>query len=184
MYKEKFDELFKAINEQADAATRDEDFRNILKQVQNLPDYFNAVATSSLQIQMAIYTHHDAERGAVIEQIDQNRRSAHQRMTRSINKLNNICKLYHVEPMFKCDHYLNDESKDDRAIAAQFSWDYLKETVLENTQIIDKTVDTERKLSEDYDLGIKQCEDYHINIPKPQMNDVFPAFTKEEAELN
>lgn len=172
MFAEKFDHLFEMIVvQESDAETQKAVVGGVVCQMKKLPEYFNAVASTSMQIKAAFFTHHDSERGAVIEACDKYRRDCHQEMTIAVNYVNRVCDRYHTERIFPTDHELDIDLKEDRAVAAQFSWDWLKETVLNNTHVLDKNLDA---LDRDPDIGVKQMEENNVRIRSVVAEDVFP----------
>ena len=171
MFSEKFDNLFEmVVVQEPDNERQKANIDGILRQMKKLPEYFNAVASTSLQIKAAFFTHHDSERGELIEACDRHRRDCHQEMTIAINYVNRVCDKYQIDRIFPVDHDLDIDLKDDRAIAAQYSWECLKESVLCNTHVIDKGLNV---LDNDPDIGVKQMEDNDIRIRPITDKDVF-----------
>lgn len=99
MYSERLSDLFSRVAAKNNP-NREEDFGIIETAIQSIPNYINCVIMSSTRISMAMFRYDDVQRGEVIQEIDAQRRSHHQAMTRSMNLLNSLSQEYGMEQIF------------------------------------------------------------------------------------
>ena len=110
-----------------------EDAQSVEEWLKTGAQYYNTVITGSFSSKLA-YIRFDDEPEKLkdcIENLDKDRRLAHQALTRSVNFLNNMAKMYSVEPIFDIDRELDDDSKDDRDFAAVLVYRFTTEAYLD-----------------------------------------------------
>lgn len=150
-------ELALVIKQNPDKEEMADDIDFLEDKLEAIPRYFSSVISHEIILSVSRFRLDAEQYQAKCEMMDSRRRMEHEIMTSAINKVNRLCKIYGVAPVFVVpgeDRELDVDDINDRANAALYAYGFCKEIFADNIHEIKGY--TEKEISQElyeYALG-------------------------------
>lgn len=174
--------LAKQIYEKAeDPVLLKEDLDTLMRYVEAFPKYFDSVIRMETFSATARFRYEGDDLLDKLAKWDSDRRLAHIMATSAINKINRLCKVYEMDPIFEIpgvkENRLNENSITDRKIAADIIYGFCKEVYLDAAE---KERYNQKETS--FDQELSELQNDRIEFYKKISVDDLIKIAKEELD--